>query len=1058
MQTNALENMMRAARVEPVCAKEDLIRVAHARRLPCTANELWALNAVEFAKLQLQPATVDECAVVRSAQAQRRVFEQACTPHMSLSTLANHVRAAGGVCPRGVTRGGAIDILIALGGIPLAVKLDEDQAAAVARWRAPRTLIYAGPGAGKTTTVCHMIQTAVQAGARVLVLAYNVVAQETLDERLARMHVPRIYKTRVGDNAADVGSGSASDGGGSEARAELKAGAAVLTFDKLAAQVMGVGSLPLPSEFTDSYRRALENAAIRIANNRGFGAWDMVVVDEAQDIVATHVAIIDGLLMGTAPMSGSGGEGIGSSPRLVAAGDPRQELYGGARWFSDAWATAPAEDRVVLRYNHRSAPRIVGALNAFSRTNFPTLHCDQISVRPDGDAAALRFTIIPCGVSKSQDMLAIGDAVGRAVSQGTPGDCYAVAPVTTGKFGFDCASTLARQVVATEKPGALVYEARAEEKLARGTYAIATSQKIKGTERARVVVYGTDEDYSICVDHAQFVRRVFVAMSRARDELVIVFRNRAPPTAHAIMQSVLDFAGVAGHVVTQQLVFPSPRRIPVVPVAGTGAGIGALNGVCACRGVGGIVVCSSTIEPSVSLASVLCEAQGDADFMGVYAETLVLRALGMETVGNCIVVGDANAANHSVTYLPETPFQKPCFRAIVRPIDVARMQAMCDDISDKKNSGSDPAYLHAVLRYSLTIHQEWTLSDRFQHLSCDNVRVKVAAAADAISAAVEQVRRMPGFACVATRPRIPSFQPSCEHPVGCRRAAPSADLACNIRFVPDAVLRGVPLELKHVSDLSDDHRRQVAIYAALLGASHALLVNTSNGTLEVVCAVKAGDVAAIARATAALREARACGRGPDLMRRAIRAPAAAVGSCLVAVDAETDGFGAAFEIGAVAFDADTGSVIATFDALADGATEIAGAVPQARGTPFTSTAALTGVELVPLDPRRADASRALVDRFHEWIARLPARRSFLHWGGSERALLRQESDAAIDVHRSVFLPWLESGGFARRDHTTLVDAVAQVVPHIAFASHRAFDDALLTLCVYVVAVSTGSQL
>jgi hypothetical protein len=1136
--------MLGLVRARTACAKEDLVLVSQLRRLPHTAADLWHRSRENLVALALEPNTPEEFAAVRAARSARRAFE-AAHPLLTLDALKGHLRAAGGTCGAGMTRGGVVDALLARGGIAQPLELDADQAAAVARWKAPRTLIYAGPGAGKTTTVCHMVRAAVEAGARAIVLAYNVVAEETLAARLNRMRVPRIQ------NAQLVGSTS---------------GAAVLTFDKFAARVNGGGGKAyareaLKADVTDSFRQALEAAAGRVdaqAAAGALGAWDLVVVDEAQDINAAHAALVHGLLACAGAME------VGARPRLVASGDPRQELYGGAHWFSHAWASAPAADKIVLRYNHRSDPRIVAALNAFSRANFPTLHCDQIAARPlprapaadaagvdgvdsadmadgvdsadmadgvdgvdsadmapiyaphaihaihatQGSAApalfpaaasaavsaaasaaepahaAVRVVVIAqspeaqrasAREAETLAMLAIGEAVGEGLANGEPGACYAVAPVTTGKFGYDRASTLARQVVSTRRPGALVYEATSADKLALSAYAIATSQKIKGTERRRVVVFGADETYSLCVDHAAYVRRVFVALSRAQDELVVIVRASVSPDALLVLRSVLDFAN-ATDMVTRAPERMNRARTPSVAVADAGTGVGALSGLCACRGVGGVEIVSVTsaspmmmamrvvpplvspvVPPPLVPPIPLGDALGDADFVGVFSETLVLRALGMQTVARCDVVATRDYASHGDAYCPATATDAPHFRVVVGPDVAPRLRAVCDAIFERSSSAAaDGAYVHAVLRYALAIRSEWTLSERFARVSEAQSAAAVAVAQGIVNiVAALKAQGLPGFQTT----RAPdAFLPSCAINVACRRAL-GASPACTIACVPDAILGGVPVELKHVAALSDDHRRQAAIYATLLGASHALLVNTRDGAAEIVAALAVHDVMGVARATAATREARAAGRRPALALRAIAPPAEAFGSCLVAVDAETDAHGP-FEISAVAYDADNGAVLATFDELAFGVRDDARAAPRPHSAPFTSVADLTGVAGLDAQSaeQRAVASAALVERFRAWAACLPTRRSFLHWGGSERELIGDPGAAIVDVHHRVFMPWLEAAGEARRGRTTLADAAGQVVPSIPFAPHRALDDALLTLCVYLAAVRMGAQL
>ncbi len=88
---------------------------------------------------------------------------------------------------------------------------------------------------------------------------------------------------------------------------------------------------------------------------------------------------------------------------------------------------------------------------------------------------------------------------------------------------------------------------------------------------------------------------------------------------------------------------------------------------------------------------------------------------------------------------------------------------------------------------------------------------------------------------------------------------------------------------------------------------------------------------------------------------------------------------------------------------------------------------------------------------------------YLHWGGSEKALLGEHAKT-LDVYMSCFVPWLElkGGGGAgvkrRQGDTGLGCAMQQLVPHLPFVPHQAFEDALATLAVLLATVNFGGKL
>nr|KAG5713427.1 hypothetical protein BaRGS_024975 [Batillaria attramentaria] len=296
--------------------------------------------------------------------------------------------------------------------------LDEDQQAVVNRWEDEELLINAGPGSGKTTTVCALVAHILneRPDSRVLVLAYNRCASKELRCRLQKRRATLLQKTKAFNP-------------------ELPPkGCLVSTFDSFGFwSVPGVEEKTKTKSWAADYRLLLEQSAKILGlldEDNPARHWDWVVVDEAQDLNNTHASIVDTLRQ--------------SCHHLVVAGDPRQELYPGTTWFSEMWRKTPNEKRALLRYNYRSVPEIVDVINKFSSFNFPNLHHDQIAGRTDS-SGSVEF----CQV-KSEEC---GEAAGERLSKSPPNEAYAIGPVSVHKFRTEPVTNTVRQVVHENNPG-----------------------------------------------------------------------------------------------------------------------------------------------------------------------------------------------------------------------------------------------------------------------------------------------------------------------------------------------------------------------------------------------------------------------------------------------------------------------------------------------------------------------------------------------------------------------------------------------------------------------------
>ncbi len=212
------------------------------------------------------------------------------------------------------------------------------------------TMINAGPGTGKTTTVCRIIcELLMERGESVsiLVLSFTVQAEKEL-LRTVRSIVSRELIL----SKADVMMGR---------------GLSILTFDKMAYQVTGKNG----GTYSDKKREAGES--LNSISQNGNIIFDYLIIDECQDVGHHEARMLIPL------------EKL--SRRVILAGDPRQECFRGTMFFSDRWCRSvvvPGKvEKMNLVYNYRSCEHIVNMLNAYSAINFPNIggNLAQISAR-----------------------------------------------------------------------------------------------------------------------------------------------------------------------------------------------------------------------------------------------------------------------------------------------------------------------------------------------------------------------------------------------------------------------------------------------------------------------------------------------------------------------------------------------------------------------------------------------------------------------------------------------------------------------------------------------------
>ena len=1038
-------------------AKEDYWLLARYRRLPFSGPALWKKNVPELQAILNAPLRPVEEAFLSREQAARVDFLRTCP--WPVAELKKRLVAEGLSSSAGITRGGMADALRARpaygascslklaaapneGRFPGPADLDAHQQQAVGLGLsiltqvpmpgqlevAQELLISAGPGAGKTTTLTNFLAYAVTKipTARILVLMFNVEAESILRRRLTRA---------IGGSAGTIPKTKVADAG--------YRGCAVLTFDKMAYQILqnvrceaagaasdfgtksgaagaadsGTVSAELsallgrrktlpprtqPSNYRDSKEQAARLLAEGGSQDSGIAKWDLIVVDEGQDVTPLEANIVEGLLRGRRPDFVPKSPAAPLHPGLIVAGDPRQEVYSGATWYSARWHAAGKAgqsgqgSRVVqhiLANNYRSAPGIVAALNAYSKEAFPTLHHDQVAVRPADPNPPIRIVEVAgaAGSSKSAGAtdtnIAIGQQVGAIMAERPPGESYGLVPVSLEKFKTDAATTAARQTLHEHRPAEYTLALTGASKIPEGDiYVLATARRIKGTERKLVVVYAADRDYDVTVDHASLAKLLYVALSRAQDELVLVtqkldtqrIKGLMAPFVYAACAISPDGAppggaGGAG-VVTTAPVEP-PRRLKLTPVPVTGESLpNGATGMGVCQVPYGSSKPWSAEVGRITPLPVIGDAQvqlSQADFIGKLAEAHI--ALGVHTAW-LAAVGSVRAAaaaaspladpkNLEITVDPLRINHGLYTKYESRPASPRRgrtryvlctsaenrdqLQKLLQESYSSELQSTGAPYIHAMLAFTALCGRPWTVSSALADpalsaaLAQDSVQVGrelLATGAHLLGVPVSEMGEprywtRGGRKLGACRPGDPR-RPIDHHP-----AFADAEVSYETDILFEATSRVLPVELKHTSSLTPEHERQLYSYTALLTSASparppsALLYNGRSGELRVFTCDPAGfqnqEFTCRARSLLALRTARSAIL-LHLARHAIAPPEVlAKGHTTgISVDAEYDDKGNLTEIGAIAVSLSDWSILGTLQRRAPSMVPIS-----SQGTP-----------------------------------------------------------------------------------------------------------------------------
>jgi len=724
--------------------------------------------------------------------------------------------------------------------------------------------------------------------------------------------------------------------------------------------------------------------------------WDWLIVDEAQDVTETHAKLITAIL----PVCGN----------VLIAGDPRQELYPGATWFSHLWSTTPAADRMFLRYNHRSTPQIVTFLNQYSRTNFPTLHHDQIAVRTQ-NGPPVRF-IIPETSAKRKDWRTAQQA--RLTAEGTaaaefmaapsthPVTAYAIAPVTIEKWNMTTVQLAIREVM-FERTGNTVHVCAPNGTPAPiQSMSIGTSTLLKGTERDRVAVIGATVPYTKHGQSTESVSKMlFVALSRARNELLIV--GTACPPGHQL--------SFIAPIKIKQTSRPAPPDVPQISVTD----LVKYTEISSQSGLADACPTAKITGPATNR---------DSDVLGINVEMCTARALGIWTPEH---------THKIINALGVPTFYRAPDGTFIYTAPAAT------DIAARAAPDLAPELFHAITRHSCAIGRRWTVSDYLQ-----DRQPEIQANTPAL---VQQLIRLMGsdieYQTLLTAKSI------------CHRAPTTAATLIGITdFISHP--RGIVVEMKHTSKTTAAHATQAAIYAAMcrimFGREYrAYVCNTQEGTLTQVNAIPIQLILDITRAHIGMKDGRIC-PGHRFHGGKLHPPACITPECMIAVDIETSLDGEITEVGAVAFN--TFGVLAVYHHIPDNIQDATATRPSTPSTDnsrnhcFTSMTALCRTE-----GPTPDTILNTKHVFRHWVEQISGRRCFLQWAGHDTSALEiADLGESIDV-ASIHRTWTRKHGLGGRVNHTLEGAIRHMLgPRFVFKPHRAFEDAVATAVMLMATV------
>jgi hypothetical protein len=976
----------------------DLETIAMERGL-CTRASMKKLQLIEL--LKPKPLTSLETEMVQRRRESRLPFKGSSLTVLKQQALEMDLPSSG-------TKTTLIDSLIdaGLSNMKESVysKLDRDQTKVVDNWKAKEMIINAGPGSGKTTTLCALVVRVLQENpdARILVLAFNREAVSILTTRIRSASSDKIKGTILAPK--------------STARALIPKGrCGVRTFNEFARGILNNDSRSSSniSDDSSSFDKELAQASTSLLDRGAVWTWDWLIIDEGQDVQTKHVSLINAVHART--------------EHLVVAGDPRQELYPGAVWFSRIWAhEKKGTNYMVLSHNHRSHPRIVALLNAFSEDAFPLLHVEQIATReesPDGGVFLVNESLDDIGGASAIDSF-ISEAYGA-------GHAYVIGPVSVKKFQSEDVTCLLRQLIYENNQWPVKQIDGGGVSDLTDVCVIGTSKALKGTERQSVAVYRTDVPYEQYIDPTGVATKkaFYVALSRAKDRLLVVLgdQNYGKEVNENTAQSSLIKACGKGEEYKIKRKKPD-TKFTILDLAVTDLSKLLKRNPCDFDD-------APEFEPIVfdDTDAVVT----DHDFRGNYVEAVLANNLGVDLMETFKKTKICNLSR----VVKDGCVVKDGEALIAVP---KALENLLENLlsSIREGFSGDIAFYSAQALFSFKIDREWTVSDNLENsLSQDLQSVK--GAKECIVSMDSQIAKTKALEWGYQKPltfQLTFHRSNREHP---QYLVGILDI-CGLNSKHE--IQSI-IEVKHANQ-EPEHKKQVAIYSSIAGIKTTALINTKLGTSSVFEAYPLSYINDASRAILSLKLGSGC--------KSVRVRCNLFENHPIAVFVDVESYNdMVIEIGAIAVGSGDMQYVDHYHCI------MKGLLPKPDSYDGNNSGWEGVANLVGLDLNESNVdslkSTELVYEFKQWLLSLGIHESVLlvHWGGKDDKLLDCEEYTSHDL-TGTFRNMLEKRKMRRAKVCGLSEASSMLLgPTFIFEPHRAYEDAIATAAIGAALLDLG---
>lgn len=744
-----------------------------------------------------------------------------------------------------------------------------------------------------------------------------------------------------------------------------------------------------------SYRATLTSGIE--AGIQSWEKWDLLIIDEVQDITSEHEPLLVQI------------EKI--SKQSIYAGDARQQIYSGASFMPKIW-NDKKYIKHYLRYNHRSHPKIVALLNIYSKTHFGKYHLEQI---PDHSyKSSNRPPVAGLSISEGEKSYQSVGIIAADLCSDIANDlkAYVISPISTKKFKgtAEIVASFRERIIHNGAPYAKVLESGVSVYNPNEIVTnVGSSFLLKGTEADTVVVVQADIPYDkMIAPRAEIARLVYVALSRAKNNLKVIVNGLLE--SDGLLKCISNILNL---------------KVGIVVKAKKEWCLDSLNVTEDMLDFDYLRLGAKEID-HYKLSALAQRSLQAPDFLGLLVEGHLANKLGVPPPNRC-KVKRTNWGTSSAYVVDEE---------LVVHIPIHSR------LKEFKLEGHDE-YILALIRYSIQADQVWTLGKEFSNDSFGELKPYVSTINQKLGVAKNRGYRR-------------------ELKISAPRA-PWMDRFGILVAITDIETDKYVIEVKHADD-KPKHLTQVMVYAHM-SSKTPVLVNTKTGTIRIFdIKPNISYLQIFARAVLASKQAlgsRIHNKTPLRAYMSTETP-----DLMVAVDVEHTSKKKVLEIGAVAFSRGSGRVVSVYHQIASGV--LVDDFAEKPGKKFEGVNKLCGFVTSNIT---SGANNDLVTDFKKWLLSLGFC-VILQWAGSDAKILGlnvvdglnfrlngikstknkegKDNKLYISINvRTYFLRWLDLAGFCRKDKTSLGDAVEQLIYKDYFAAHRAFEDAVATMGVFL---------